>query len=167
MRMLDLGCLHKKYEAGPDDTVIGVDIQDTPAVDVVHDLEQPLPFEDNSFDMVYIKYTLEHINNRIQLMRECGRVLKRGGELEIILPHYTAPMSYHIEHTMLVSSSSFDHMDSSENLIKGFRLVSKRIRLASPFRWLEGFVNRFPNFYEWRLCWLIPAIDVKFVLVRV
>ena len=39
-----------------------VDMVKRPWVDVIHDVrELPLPFEDNSFDLVYLSHILEHI----------------------------------------------------------------------------------------------------------
>lgn len=54
--------------------------------------KEKLPFEDNSFDIVYCSHVIEHINTREQInfMSEISRVLKRGGKAMIF-----APTPYH------------------------------------------------------------------------
>jgi len=43
-----------------------------------HDLEQPLPFEDNSFDCIVCTDVLEHVERKQQLARELARVSRKG-----------------------------------------------------------------------------------------
>ncbi len=50
----------------------------SPIVDVKADLLD-LPFEDNSFDLVFCNHVLEHIEDDRQAMRELYRVLRTGG----------------------------------------------------------------------------------------
>jgi SAM-dependent methyltransferase len=46
-----------------------------------HDASAPLPFPDQSFDAAYSNDAFCHIPNRLGLLRECGRTLKRRGRL--------------------------------------------------------------------------------------
>jgi SAM-dependent methyltransferase len=46
---------------------------------MVHDVEQPLPFDDDSFDGVIVKDLLEHVLDPVSVVREIGRVLRPGG----------------------------------------------------------------------------------------
>lgn len=55
-------------------------------VDLVADLEEGLPFEDNSVDLLYASHVLEHIRKFPQLMAECCRVLKPRGVLALRVP---------------------------------------------------------------------------------
>lgn len=50
----------------------------SPLADVQMDLHQ-IPFEDNSFDVVFCNHVLEHVENDIQCMKEIYRVMKPGG----------------------------------------------------------------------------------------
>lgn len=168
MHVLDIGCGPNKYKsANPEDTVTGLDVQKLPCVDVVHDLEKPLPFDDNSFDMVYSRHTIEHIHNLLQLMNEIRRVLVPDGILKLVLPHRSNPFSSYFGHKTYWTSMTFECLDNPEGDLKGFVLVSRRVSLVRPFGFLEPIINRCLRFYEWRLSGLLPAKEVEFVLKRV
>lgn len=80
---LDL-CCHKRKPKG----FIGLDIEKYDDVDVVADLNDGIPLEDNSCDVVRAYDALEHIKheNRDKIMREIFRVLKPGGILDSKTP---------------------------------------------------------------------------------
>lgn len=91
-RVLDLGCrygaLTEYYAAG--NQVTGVDI-DHEALQHAEarlgietlwaDLDEPLPFESETFDVVVIGEVLEHIRDPRRLIDESRRVLRPGGRL--------------------------------------------------------------------------------------
>ena len=66
----------------------GIDIVDGDNVDLVADIEQRLPFEDNTFDIVFARDILEHVvpQKNIFVMEEIYRVLKPKGLLEFLVP---------------------------------------------------------------------------------
>jgi len=45
-----------------------------------------LPFRNNTFNKIYSKHCLEHLENPLQFFKEAKRVLKNGGLLECIYP---------------------------------------------------------------------------------
>lgn len=49
---------------------------------------EDLPFEDNSFDLIYSTNVLEHVNNPKKVISESLRVLKKGGFLQFVIPNY-------------------------------------------------------------------------------
>ncbi|HLC79206.1 MAG TPA: class I SAM-dependent methyltransferase [archaeon] len=53
----------------------------------LHDLEKPLPFKDNYFDLVVCKDVLEFITNANQLLLEIVRVTKPGGLVLLHVPN--------------------------------------------------------------------------------
>ncbi|MEO8235944.1 MAG: methyltransferase domain-containing protein [Flavobacterium sp.] len=55
---------------------------------IAHNLLQGIPFEDNSFDLVYHSHVLEHFSKEDgeTLISECFRVLKPNGVLRIAIP---------------------------------------------------------------------------------
>ncbi len=52
------------------------------------DLEKPLPFAKESFDVVMLLDTLEHLVDQSQVLQEIGRVLKKEGQLIISYPNH-------------------------------------------------------------------------------
>ena len=57
-------------------------------MDYVYDAGKPLPFEDNTFDLVYASHVLEHIPwyKVEEVVKEWVRILKPGGVLEVWVP---------------------------------------------------------------------------------
>jgi predicted SAM-dependent methyltransferase len=53
-----------------------------------HDLREPLPIEDESFDWVYSSHLIEHVHleKAIEMLREVRRLLKPGGHLRLSTP---------------------------------------------------------------------------------
>ncbi len=83
---LNLGC-------GRDirDGFVNVDNAPLDGVDVVHDLAQmPWPFADDSVEEILAKDLIEHIEDLEVFLRECHRVLRRGGCLIMSAPHFTS-----------------------------------------------------------------------------
>ena len=50
----------------------------------------PLPFTDNEFDAVLLVAVLEHLNHRVEILKEIKRVLKPGGTLVMTVPTWAA-----------------------------------------------------------------------------
>lgn len=49
---------------------------------------EKLPFEDNSFDLIYSTNVLEHVQDPKKVLSESIRVLKPGGYLQFVIPNY-------------------------------------------------------------------------------
>lgn len=91
--VLDLGCGRKKLTGA-----IGLDMRDHENVDIVSDLEKPLPFADATFDVVHADQVMEHIHKLIELVYEVYRVLKPGGTFVFHVPYYKSSWA-HIDPT--------------------------------------------------------------------
>jgi len=57
--------------------------------------ESHIPFEDETFDVVYSCSVLEHVGDYKGAIAEMVRVLKRGGVLAIDCPNYAYPKEHH------------------------------------------------------------------------
>ena len=79
---IDLGCGNRKVKG-----TIGVDSVPVPGVDVVADINQGLPFKDNSIDAVYSYHILEHMDDFLGTMNEIWRVCRPGGLVFVKAPH--------------------------------------------------------------------------------
>ncbi|MEZ5320118.1 MAG: class I SAM-dependent methyltransferase [Vicinamibacterales bacterium] len=91
--ILDAGCGPVPYYGIYRDAATSVTCLDfvdaehpNPYVDVSHDLNEPLPFEDARFDSILLSDVLAHVYEQRQLMRECGRCLRPGGRLVLTTP---------------------------------------------------------------------------------
>jgi ubiquinone/menaquinone biosynthesis C-methylase UbiE len=100
-RALDLGCGEGVFtamlaEAGT--AVVGVDVAEAalrrarsrhPSLSFrIAPIDGPLPFEDNSFDLVWASEVIEHIADTAAWLSEVRRVLAPGGRLSITTPSH-------------------------------------------------------------------------------
>ena len=87
--ILDIGCRDKILKKYLNENVIyqGIDFEESHEV-IAHNLEEGIPFPDNSFDIVFALDVLEHVENIHFLFSEILRVSKK--EAIIALPN----MSY-------------------------------------------------------------------------
>ena len=92
-RLLDLGCgevpLYEMYK----DAVTAAVCVDWPRsyhdrthLDVACDINQPLPFADNSFETVVLSDVLEHLHDHQTVWSEIARVLRPSGHVIIGVP---------------------------------------------------------------------------------
>lgn len=97
-RVLDLGCrygaLTRAYAAGND--VVGVDV-DRDALEQAAalgietrwaDVEEALPFESETFDVVVAGELLEHMRSPADVVAEASRVLRPGGTFVGSVPNF-------------------------------------------------------------------------------
>jgi predicted SAM-dependent methyltransferase len=82
-KMLNLGCGGRFHEAW-----INLDYAPQDRRVLRHDLREPLPFADESFETIYHSHVLEHLrrDRGRALILECFRVLEPGGILRIAVP---------------------------------------------------------------------------------
>jgi ubiquinone/menaquinone biosynthesis C-methylase UbiE len=82
-KVLDIGCgnneLIKEYKNG-----IGIDAYPWENADIICDTIN-LPFENQSFDTVTFVASLNHIPNRLEVLKEANRVLKNNGKFIITM----------------------------------------------------------------------------------
>lgn len=80
-RLLNLGGGSNTVEGG-----LTVDLD--PRADCYVNVTQPLPFADASFDLILLEEVIEHVDKAqgLDLLRECHRILARGGVIRITTP---------------------------------------------------------------------------------
>jgi len=105
VRVLDLGCGNAKVEGA-----VGVDVIRLEGVDVLAALDRcPFPFQDNSFDAIYLNDIIEHLPNTLRVMEELHRILVPDGTVFIRVVNwnhrYTAMDPTHVR---AFTENSFD-----------------------------------------------------------
>jgi len=81
-----------KLEIGPGKTKIGIDWKTfgMENADIIGNLEDKLPFPNNSFDLVYMSHVLEHVRwwKTVAVLKEVYRILSPDGVIEIWVPDF-------------------------------------------------------------------------------
>ena len=162
--------------------LLGVDIApdrkddvyaDNPWQIIAGDAEQPLEFDDNSFDVVVSEQLLEHLHNPEQLIGEFHRILKPDGLLVVGVPIFPEPVAKLRRH--MVSKYGLrgsDHVQTyslrsirkdltpyfEEQEARGFRIIS------------GGLLRRLENYTWWyqfnrRLGRLLPGLCIEVQLL--
>ena len=81
----------------------------------------PLPYPDNSFDVITTFQFIEHIHKRYEFMKECIRVLKPGGKLYITTPNTKRSLARNPFH---IHEYTFDEMKAEiSSLTNNFELL--------------------------------------------
>lgn len=76
------------------------DEQGRPTVDIVANLEEPLPIQDQEYDGIFCQYALEHVTWRKvpQFIGEMYRILKPGGKVVIVTANTEAQIKWIRDH---------------------------------------------------------------------
>lgn len=162
---LDIGCGPSKK-----DGYVGIDMFDEPNVDYVMDLEhEKIPLPDKSVDLIYTSHFLEHLSDPGRMIMEFNRLLKEGGKVEIIVPHYTNPYAYHFTHKTYWSSFTLHQQYIDYYLNTNLVVLSKKINMRfHPLvdSFFTKIVNFYPNIYERLFAKIIHAWEIEFLLVK-
>jgi SAM-dependent methyltransferase len=168
---LDVGCGLNKY---PD--AIGIDRNARTRADVLCDLDRfPYPFRDDSFDQLRAVHVIEHVSDVIRTVEEFHRLVRGGGTIHIVTPHYTDFSSFcdptHRWHLNSFSLRYFGENDAGFGYYSAVRMreTSVRVRLLQFWRYLglEWLVNAFPRFrrfWEYYLCFVIRGKVIEWDL---
>ncbi len=173
MKKLNLGCgtdIKKGY--------LNLDINPGPGVDKVHDVNTfPYPFKSNEFDEVVAYSILEHVQDLMRTMAELHRILKPGGKLDVIVPHYNGPLAWgNPTHLRAFSYDTFKFFvkgHAREKYVEAERLFSHaktRYRFGKGFafwNWIiEPIANVFPGLYENTPLHTFPLEGLQIILTK-
>lgn len=178
-RVLDVGCGKAKREGA-----FGIDQFSLAGVDLVCDLNQPWPLEDGRFDHVIFRHSIVHLESLEHALREARRVVRKGGTIEVISPHFSSDNAF-TDPTMRFSTGwrTLDYYCSNGSMGYGYygqvglRIADRRIYLyrcelrnrrqqivALCLRPLEALVNAGPRLYEKFFCFILRGNEIRFLL---
>lgn len=177
MISVDIGCGSNKHP----EAKYGIDCMSLPGVDYVCDLEsEPLPFSDNSVDVVYSRHSLEHIQNLEHILREIVRVSKPGAIVHVVVPHFSNTLGYSdYTHKRFFGYYTFDYFSRDKykrwkvptyNTDICFSILQKQLRfqnfsvLAPLLQWIFNGGQFLSYLYESKLAWLLPCFEIYFKL---
>jgi SAM-dependent methyltransferase len=167
--ILDVGCGIKKFPGS-----VGIDRIPGTSADVLCDLDHfPYPFRDASFAGLRAIHVIEHVSDVVRTMGEFHRLVRPGGRVFLVTPHYTDFSSFcDPTHRWHLNSFSFryfgeDHGGFGYYSNARFREISVRVKLLAFWRWLgfEFLVNhsrRFRKFWEFYLCYVVRGKVMEF-----
>lgn len=182
---LELGCGARKRNP----SAIGVDILDLPEVDLVGDVDDVLnAFPEASVHKVASFHFFEHVGDLPRLLASLARVMKPGGELHVVTPHFSNPY-YYSDYThrqpfglytfaYLAQSSIFAREVPRYGVTPQFEVfdVMLGFKSARPFpvryaikRGVGVMVNLgrwTKEFWEENLCWVVPCYEISYRLRR-
>jgi SAM-dependent methyltransferase len=182
---VELGCGATKRNPA----AIGIDALDLPGVDLVGDVFDVLAaFPAASVDRIASFHFLEHVDDLPRLLAELARVLKAGGELHVVTPHFSNPYYYSdYTHRRFFGLYTFAYLAKSRVFAREvprygvepqFEVIDVELtfKSARPFyvryalkRAIGAVVNLgrwTKEFWEENLCWLFPCYEVAYRLKR-
>ena len=96
------------------------------------DLEKDWPFKDSSTDRILAHHVLEHVERPLHFLSEASRVLKKGGEIEVIVPYYLSVMAYALDHKHYFCERAFEDYFSGGERNYGIPLKLVSLDLQYP-----------------------------------
>ena len=184
--ILELGCgPRKRY---PDS--VGIDAIEYEGVDIVADAMDALrTFPTASVDFITSSHFLEHVADLGAILDEMIRVVRAGGRIEVIVPHFAHPyFASDPTHTQRFGLYTFSYFTTDRVFRRGVPAYARRgeLRLQSvdlvfkstrPFYvrhaikrivgWLFNSCRYMKELYEENFCYLFPCYEIRFVLERV
>ncbi|HCI44965.1 MAG TPA: hypothetical protein DE315_05500 [Candidatus Omnitrophica bacterium] len=159
VKRLDIGCGTNKV---PGSTYLDVDENAHP--DILHDLNKfPYPVKDNSFDEIYAKHIIEHLDRPQEFLAELCRILAPGGTMFIETPHFSSYVAYsEVQHKLFYSYFLI------LNLIRPLplKILKYEITFYKTFRMfgIKYLANKCPRTYERFWTYMFPAENLKILL---
>ncbi len=116
----------------------------------------PLPFEDDMFDVVYSKSVLEHVQNTDNLLAQSLRVLKPGGLAIMMTPDWRSQRAYFWDDYTHVKPFTRKGLQNAMR-INGFENVYCDYFFQLPLLWkypslkiVTSFIKLLPDSLRWK-----------------
>jgi len=141
MKKINLGC-GNDYREG----FINIDFNPAVKADVYCDIQERLPFADNSVDFIHASHVIEHVprDKFYGFMEELWRICKPGAIIDVFVPHFTSTVAtkvpYHYTYWGIDSFNTFEPStnENEERYCKArFKVLKQRLHFV---------FNRYENF---------------------
>lgn len=133
-KVLNAGCGFSKFMKP---NIVNLDAFDNCKPNAVADLNGPLPFADETFDLVIANHIMEHLTNFWGCFNEFSRVLKTGGRLEIWVPADGSDSQLGFrDHVRIVNLCSFYGTDGTSRGI-GNAWAQNELEKYEPCRYMR------------------------------
>ncbi|MEM4336801.1 MAG: methyltransferase domain-containing protein [Candidatus Woesearchaeota archaeon] len=175
---LNIGCGTKTFK-----DYINVDFVKGKDVDICFNLNKlPWPFKSDSIEEIYADNILEHLDDFDKSLRECHRILKKGGILLIKVPYFSNPGAFTPDHKSFFNLDSLDiycsNTPHTTNLKRPlFEMVYKKITFLDEYKksfflklwfFLPKMLYRIsPVAYIWLFSYLFPASEIHYKLKKI
>ncbi|MBT3642968.1 methyltransferase domain-containing protein [archaeon] len=138
----------------------------------------PYPFKENSIDFILISHVLEHLEDPIKVLKECHRILKLNGELQVEVPYFASECAFaDIDHKHFFGITTFNTITQKEknhfrgpfNSLMNFEIINRRLIWRKFFKPLENLINisyKTMRIYQELFCWILPARAIKFNFIK-
>ncbi|MEA5503463.1 methyltransferase domain-containing protein [Halotia wernerae UHCC 0503] len=109
IKLLNLGCGCRYHPSWTN-----INFASTGEGVIAHDLQQGIPFPDQSFDVVYHSHVLEHFAKAEAepFIKECSRVLRPQGVLRVVVPDLEQIAKMYLHALEQVSNGSLEWADN-------------------------------------------------------
>ena len=143
-KKLNIGCGYDKFPG-----FINIDKSPIVQPDKVVNIEDGLPFEDNSFSYIFSCHCLEHIRPQFwqSSLGEIRRVAKPNCTLELILPFDNVQTRTNADHYRGFSWLSFEQFSPKSKRCYQNKLTMERISKI-PHKPLRTLAYLFPSFVK-------------------
>lgn len=176
MKKLNLGCGFE-YLKG----YVNCDLRTNLKADKHFNLNEfPYPFADNSVDEILLSHVLEHLDDPIKILKECYRILKTGGKLDIRVPYFGSECAYaDIDHKHFFGITTFNPADQDDEVhektpfcnLMNFKITQRKLKwrhqfIFKPFEWFFNLNYTVSRIYQEFFYWMCPAKAVNFILIK-
>lgn len=157
-----------------------IDINEDLQPDILHDLNVlPWPLKGRKFDVVRLFSIIEHLDYPLKALEYIHEILDPGGLVIILTPHFSDAASFvDPTHKWHLSVQSFDYLVPGSKLFKDYGFYGKarykirrrHIDLAKFWALipsLQWAVNRWPEFWETYLCYIIRGKGIYIELEKI
>lgn len=82
--------------------------------------EGPISLDNETVDTIHAHHIFEHVDDPTSLLKDCERILKPGGHINIVVPHWKCELAFEdIEHKHRFAEGTFQNIINNQGYDKG------------------------------------------------